>query len=202
MRMRSTGTRAFALALLLASGCLHTGTFVWVDDVALPETQEGGYLIAPGDVLNVQVWNQAGMSGRTKVRADGKISLPFLNDVPAAGFSPSVLALQLQGRWREFINNPVVTITLEETRPLSVPVLGEVAQNGVFALEQGSGVLQAIAAAGGLGIHARSEHIFVLRRTSPDAPPARIRFTYEALTQAVGAASRFKLSPGDTVVVE
>ncbi len=206
---RGTGLAQWATVAALAAlaaGCGHLGKFVWVDDFEgaspAPQGPDRGYLISPGDVLNVQVWNQPGMSGRTKVRGDGKISLPFLNDVMAAGLGPSVLAAQLNVRLKDFISNPVVTLTLEETRPLSIPVMGEVAQNGVFSLEPGSGVLQALAAAGGLGIRARDEYIFVLRRTSPEEPPTRIRFTYDALTHARGGAAAFKLSPGDIVVVE
>ncbi|MGQ0504864.1 MAG: polysaccharide biosynthesis/export family protein [Myxococcaceae bacterium] len=197
-------TWAILVALLgTGTGCKHSGLFVWVDQYKEPgSSRVEGYLIGNGDTLNVQVWNQPGVSGKARVRSDGRITIPFLNDVVAAGYTPNALALMIQVRLKEYINNPVVTLTLEESRTLSIPVVCEVAQEGVFNVEPGSGVLQAVSAGGGLGLHAREDYIFVLRRTSPASPPTRIRFTYDALTRAQGAASTFRLRQGDTVVVE
>ena len=82
----------FALACF-SGGCTHVGDFVWVDayqGAASPASLS--YVIAPGDLLNVRVWNQEAMSARVRVRGDGMISLPFLNDVEAAGLEPPVLA--------------------------------------------------------------------------------------------------------------
>src|SRR5262249_21681426 len=164
-----------------------------------PGTPTSGYIIQPGDVLNVRVFNQPDMSAKAKVRDDGKISIPFLNDVVAAGFTPNALSAQLQQRLKEFINAPVVTISLEEARPFSVSVLGEVNKPGVYAVPLGSGVLQALAAAGGFTQYAARDRIFVVRE-SPQR--ARIRFQFEELTQAEGKAANFHLRLGDTVVVE
>jgi len=190
--------------LSLAPACKHTGDFVWVDD--LPQTSqpaEKEYVIQPGDTLSVRVWNQDGMSAKPRVRQDGKISLPFLNDVEAAGITPNVLARRLQARLKDFIVNPVVTISLEEPKPIQVSVLGEVAHPGILQLEPGAGVIQALATAGGLNDFASRDSIFVIRQTTPDAgAPLRIRFTYEALVQVRGRAAAFRLQSGDVVVVE
>jgi polysaccharide export outer membrane protein len=150
-------------------------------------------------VLLIRVFNQPDMSARSKVRDDGKISIPFLNDVVAAGFTPNALAGQLQQRLKEFINAPVVTISLEEARPFSVSVLGEVNKPGVYPVPMGAGVLQALAAAGGFTQYASRDRIFVVRETPTRA---RIRFQFDELTQAEGKAATFRLRAGDTVVVE
>ena len=123
----------------------------------------------------------------------------MIGDVQAAGRSPSVLAEQIQSRLKAYINKPVVTVTVEETRPLAVPVLGEVARPGQYNLEKGAGVLDALAAAGGFTDFAHRDRIFVLRRQ-----PAlvRIRFTFEELSRGQGRAIAFRLQPGDAVVVE
>jgi polysaccharide biosynthesis/export protein len=188
-------------ALLLLGGCRHTGPFVWVDDFApaQPEAAVSGYVIGPGDVLSVRVFNHEGMSTRSRVRSDGRISMPFLKDVVAAGFTPNAFAEQLQVRLKDFINNPVVTVALEESHPLQVPVMGEVVRPGGYALEPGSGVLAALAAAGGLTDYADSTAIYVLRRT-PGLQ--RIRFSYDALTRSDPRAAGFRLQPGDALVVE
>jgi polysaccharide biosynthesis/export protein len=164
-----------------------------------PDPPQSGYVIQPGDVLQVRVFNQPDMSARVRVRDDGKVSVPFLNDVTAVGLTPNALASQLQTRLKEYINAPVVTISLEEARPFSVSVIGEVNKAGVYALPPGAGVLQALAAAGGLTQYASKDRIFVVRETPTRA---RIRFEFDQLTQAQGKAASFHLRLGDIVVVE
>lgn len=185
----------------LITGCYTPrGVFLEVDESLL--TQDGSYLITPGDVLQVRVFQQDAMSARVKVRADGKVSLPMVNDVMAAGKSPTILAGELQTRLKDFINNPVVTVSLEESRPVSVSVLGEVMRPGVVTLEAGSGVLQALAASGGLTDFAHRDGLFVLRKASGQPGPKRIRFSWDVLSRGEGAAARFTLFPGDVVVAE
>jgi polysaccharide export outer membrane protein len=194
-----------AAVLAGAPGCSHVGDYVWVDDIKEPPAPaDTEYLVAPGDVLNVRVFNQEGMSGRARVRSDGKISLPFVNDVEAAGSTPTALAFRLQVRLKEFINNPVVTVSLEEAGPVQVSVLGEVAHPGVYAVQPRSSVLQALAAAGGLTQYASGDRIFVLRRNFAGAKPPllRIRFRYENLAHAEGRAAAFRMRDGDVLVVE
>jgi len=187
-------------------GCKSVGEYVWVDDLPpAPKQVETDYVIAVGDVISVRVWNQEAMSSpRTRVRSDGKISLPFLNDVEAAGVAPTVLAKRLQARLKEFIVNPVVTVALEDRRLLSVPVLGEVTRKGTYELDSSAGVLQALAAAGGMTEYAHPDRIFVLRPNASveNAPALRIRFDYDALTRASGRGPAFRLQAGDVVVVE
>lgn len=191
-------------ALVACAGCAAAvnGSFVWVDQ--LPETEMtaplGPYVISPGDAISVQVWDQEKMSARVRVRDDGQISLPFLNDVPAAGKTPVALARELEQRLRNLIVTPQVTVAVEERVPLRISVLGEVIEPGLHDLEPGAGVAQALAAAGGLKEFAHKDRVFVLRETS--TPPQRIRMTYSALTSAQGRAASLRLRPGDVVVVE
>lgn len=185
----------------LAVGCYTPrGAFLEVDEGVV--AADGGYLISNGDVLQVRVFQQEAMSARVRVRADGKVSLPLVNDVVAAGKSPTVLAAELQVRLKDFINTPVVTVSLEESRPLLISVLGEVIRPGVVTLEGGSGVIQALAASGGLTDFAHREGIFVLRKTASQTAPRRIRFTWDDLSRGEGPAARFALLPGDVVVAE
>jgi polysaccharide export outer membrane protein len=189
------------LSFLLLDACASSsGNYTPISAYQEPATTPAtGYVIQPGDVLQIRVFNQPDMSAKARVRDDGKVSIPFLNDVVAAGFTPNALAAQLQQRLKEFINAPVVTISLEEARPFSVSVLGEVNKPGVYAIPLGSGVLQALAAAGGFTQYAARDRIFVVRETPQRA---RIRFQFDELTQAEGKAANFHLRAGDTVVVE
>ena len=193
------------LLAVVVSACKSVGDYVWADDVPqAPVPTEKEYVIAIGDTISVRVWNQEGLSTRARVRSDGKISLPFLNDVEAAGVTPNVLAKRLQARLKEFIVNPVVTISLEERKAAQVSVVGEVLRAGSYDLQPGAGVLQALAAAGGMNEFASRDRIFVIRQNPNEegSAPLRIRFTYESLTQIKGRAATFRLQPGDVVVVE
>jgi polysaccharide export outer membrane protein len=202
--MRPTPVKSFrALAVALAwllVGCHHVDPFVWVDDLPAPPAAGQEYVISPGDVISIRVWNQDGMSAKARVRSDGKISLPFVNDVEAAGFTPSVLAQQIQTRVKDFLVNPVVSVSLEEIKPLSVSLLGEVSKPGMYPMEPGAGVLHALATAGGLTEYAHKNRIYVLRESGGKTD--RIRFDYATLTHAQGRAAEFRLRTGDVVVVE
>jgi polysaccharide biosynthesis/export protein len=195
---------AWAAAWCLAvtsSGCATTvqGPFVWIDE--WKETgapAEGDYLIGIGDSLNVLVWDQEKMSARVRVRTDGRVSLPFLDDVRVVGMTPVALAASLEDSLKKFIVTPQVTVVVDEAKPLGVSVLGQVEQPGLYTLDPGAGVAQALAAAGGLKDFAHKDRIFLLR---PDSG-TRVRMTYDAITDGKGRAYLLRLRAGDVVVVE
>jgi len=190
-----------ALSVALAA-CRSSGEYVKIDDYRAPaEIADQDYVIRPGDILQVRVMGQDAVSTRAKVRPDGKISLPLLSDVVAAGVTPAELARQVQERLARFIVNPSVTISLEEPRAMMISVLGEVAKVGSYPLEQGSGLLEALAVAGGPTQYAATDRIIVIRR-EPSGNRVRVRFDYDALTQLRGAAATFRLQNGDVIVVE
>jgi len=194
---------ACAASLLFAlgtAGCGAHGSYVWVDDYT-GAASPSDYVIGAGDTLQVRVFNQEGMSAKARVRDDGKVSLPFLNDVVAAGYKPQVLAQQIQTRLKDFINTPVVTVSVEEERPLQISVLGQVTKPGQYVLDRGAGVLQAVAAAGGLTEYGHKDRVFVLRRV-PGRSPERIRFNLDDLFHADPKALAFRLGQGDAVVAE
>src|SRR5262245_59166662 len=113
-------------ALACAVSCADLGKYVWVEDYTPPPMSAGTYVIQPSDMLNIRVYNQPEMSARERVRPDGKITLPFLYDVQAAGLKPNDLAQELETRLKEFLVNPRVTVTVEEAKQLSISVVGEV----------------------------------------------------------------------------
>jgi polysaccharide export outer membrane protein len=200
--IQSTRTQLLLFALTFTA--CAAGKFVWVDDYQAPVEPAAaykGYVLGAGDVINVRVFNQDQMSAKERVRPDGKVSLPFLNDVVVAGYTPQVLSAQLQTRLKDFINTPVVTVTVEEPRGVSVSVAGEVMKPGLYSVENGAGVLQALLAAGGITDYGGRDRIYVLR-PKPLESPARIRFSYRALVRGEGRAPLFQLKPGDTIVVE
>ena len=201
MTSRFSPARWVAIGLAALWACSGAvGKYVWVDDYPMsPRTTVKEYVISPGDVIAIRVYNQEGMSGRPRVRVDGKITVPFVNDVQAAGLTTAALADHIAKRLKDFVVNPVVTVSLEETRPFEVYVVGEVVKAGRYPIEPNGSVLQAIAAAGGLTPFASRDKIFVVRN---EPAPVRIRFKYDALSRQEGAAASFALRNGDTVVVE
>jgi polysaccharide export outer membrane protein len=198
---------AALMVLGLAVACGHGRDFVWVGSVPKGmAAAEDTYRIGPGDLIGIQVFNQPANSiDRIRVRDDGRISVPFLNDVDVAGAEPAELARRLEAKLRTFITAPVVTVVVHERRPLRVSVLGRVSRPGVYDLERGAGVLHAIAAAGGLTPFADDDGIYVLRkgyRSDGDPTPVRIRFRYGELTAGKAPAAAFVVRAGDVVVVE
>jgi polysaccharide export outer membrane protein len=207
MRRARTPERTLALAVALAGlaagACGHGRDYVWVEQLPRAAAADATYQIAPGDVIGIQVWNhQANSVERTRVREDGKISMPFLNDVEVGGSPPAALARRLEASLKEFLTNPLVTVVVHERRPVRVSVLGKVVRPGVYDLDPGSGVLHALAAAGDVTPFADQDRIFVLRNGSADGATARIRFRYSDLRAARAPAATFALRVSDVVVVE
>jgi polysaccharide export outer membrane protein len=203
-RRRVANSLAGAFLLFAsAAGCKTAGEYVWADSLSAP-TKAGTseYVIQPGDTIAIRVWNQDSVTTKAKVRSDGKISLPFVNDVEAAGSTPNALAARVQTTLKDFIVNPVVTVTLEEARPATVAVIGEVVRAGKYPLDPGAGVLEALAMASGMTLFADKDRIMVIRQKPDGSGAMRIRFTYSSLTQLEGRAATFRLQGGDVVVVE
>ncbi|MGO9831196.1 MAG: polysaccharide biosynthesis/export family protein [Myxococcaceae bacterium] len=192
--------KALPGALVLLVACASTGQYVWVKDYPEPPpVPDNGIVLVPGDIITIRVYNEPNMSTKTRVRNDGKVSLPFLNDVDAAGLTPVKLATSLQKRLKEYLNAPNVTVSLDEPRPYTIPVTGEVNKPGIFLLDPGAGLLAAIAAGGGLSPFASTDRIFVIRQLPA---PARIRFSYKDLRDGDPKSVSFQLRQGDAVVVE
>jgi polysaccharide export outer membrane protein len=196
----------FAAALLLLAGCAGGGEYVRVEAFAPARAAPAGpYLIAEGDLLSIRVYGQDGLSRSVRVRSDGKISLPFVNEQQAAHLTPATLAALLQASLKTFLVNPVVAVSLEERHASQVSVLGAVALPGLYPLRPGTGVLQAVALAGGLTRFANHDAIYVLR-ANPERPGrgdvTRVRFDWKSLVSGGGPAATFALLEGDVVFAE
>ena len=204
---RADTTLLLAVAwLALGGGCASGGQYVAVEAFPAEAARPAGpYLIAEGDLLGIRVYGQEGLSGSVRVRSDGKISLPFVNEHQAARLTPAALTISLQAALKTFLVNPVVVVSLEERHPAQVSVLGAVVLPGLYPLRPNTGVLQAVALAGGLTPFADREGLYVLRSVAdrPGHPTtSRIRFAWKALASGRGPSANFELMEGDVVVVE
>lgn len=182
-------------------GCGGPGVFTWYRDLPASEwsTPVGEYLIGVGDTIDVRVFDQENLSTHGKIRSDGRIALPFVGEVAAAGKTPAALGRELEQRLKEFVVSPRVTVNVIESVPVTVSVLGEVGSRGAISITPPVTLVQVLAQSGGLNEFADHESIYVLRKTPTFR---RIRFTYEALLRNEGGAATFPLHAGDVVVVE
>lgn len=193
------------LSTLVALGACAAppgGPFVWVADYMSRDANaaDSTYTVGVGDLLVVQVFDNDKISGRGRVRSDGKLALPLVNDILVAGKTPTQVAADVQQALKDgkFVLNPRVNVVVEDVLPVKVTVLGAVSKAGNYAVDPGSGVAEALAGAGGLTEFAHKDRIFVLRKVPT---PVRIRFTFTSLTD-MGPASKFRLQQGDIIVVE
>jgi polysaccharide biosynthesis/export protein len=187
------------LGLLFATtlGCAGGPPYLWANQLP-PDQTADRYVIGAGDLLSVRVYNQENLSTHTRVRSDGMIAMPLVGEVDVRGKAPAAVSSELEAKLKQFMLSPTVTVTVEETSPTSVTVLGQVVHPGIYTVDAASGVLQALAVAGGFNDYAGRGSIYLMRRS----PAERIRFTFNDLTRADGSAAMFRLRTGDVVVVE
>jgi len=181
-----------------AMGCASPGPYVWINDVEVPAAGAQTFVIVPGDTLAINVYNEETVSGSTRVRSDGYITLMLVGEVLAAGKTPSALAVELQNALAKFLNQPTVAVRVETEEDINVAFLGEVESVGVVKLRRGTGLLWALTSAGGLSEYADADAIYVIRQN----PQVKIRFSYDDLIANDQHANAFPLRDGDVVLVE
>ena len=159
----------------------------------------GGYRIGPEDIIDIVVWNNAALSRTVAVRPDGMISLPLLNDVPAAGLTPLEVKELVRTKLADFIEAPEVSAIVKEIRSSRVSVVGEVKTPGRYELKGRTTVLELLAWAGGITEFGSRTRIVILRGTG--SATQRIPFNYNKALSANRAQANILLEPGDVVVV-
>lgn len=158
-----------------------------------------GYVIGPDDVLSIVFWRDKEMSSEVIVRPDGKISLPLLNDVQAAGFTPEALRESVTAAAAKYLEEPSATVIVKEIHSRKVYITGQVSKPGTYPLHGGMNVLHLIAEAGGLLEYARSKDIVVIR--SERSREQRFKFNYQDMIRGRRVEQNIALRPGDTVIV-
>lgn len=157
------------------------------------------FVIGPNDVLTVVFWRDKDMSSDVAVRPDGKISLPLLNDVQAAGLTPEQLRQQITSAAARLVEDPTVTVVVKEINSRKVFITGQVAKPGPYPLQGPTTVLQLIAMAGGVLEYADSKNITVMRTES--GKPVSFAFNYKDVVKRKNLKQNIELKPGDTIIV-
>jgi polysaccharide export outer membrane protein len=164
-----------------------------------PAAVSANYMIGPEDSLKIDVWKEPNLSSPgLPVRPDGKISLPLVGDIPAAGRTPMQLSADITEQLKKFVTDPVVDVTVLAVNSKHVFLIGEVGHVGPLAITPGMTILQAIATAGGLTPYANRKHIYVLR--GEPGKQEKIPFDYNKAVKK-GDMQGVSLQTGDTIVV-
>jgi polysaccharide export outer membrane protein len=156
------------------------------------------YVIGPQDVLHVAVWKETDLTATLPVRPDGKISLPLLNDVQAAGLTPKGLADSVTEKLKKYIADPRVTVVVTEINSKRIYLLGEVLHAGATPMLPNMTVLQALSSAG-LNQFANTKGIYVLR--TENGKQTKMPVNYKKIVKGEQIEQNYLLRPGDTIVV-
>jgi polysaccharide biosynthesis/export protein len=207
MRNRTARPIKLGFVLIVLSGCL----WAQVPDTRVPgaatslaqsanKLHDASFVIGNDDVLAINVWKEPDISRSIPVRSDGRISLPLVGEVQAAGRTPLQLEEDITGRLRSYLATPEVTVMVQEIHSQKFNILGQVAKPGSYPLGLATTVMDAIATAGGFKDFAKQKGVYVLRKNS-SAGESRMAFNYKDAIKGKNPQQNIKLEPGDTVVV-
>jgi polysaccharide biosynthesis/export protein len=220
--MTKTSNRFYWTGLIAASACLLISIGLWAQSGsgstvtaptsgAAPAAQSAGasstqakphdntFVIGNDDVLAINVWKEPDISRSIPVRSDGKISLPLVGEVQAAGLTPLSLEKEIASKLKNYISEPEVTVMVQQVNSQKFNILGQVAKPGSYMVVNSLTVLDAIALAGGFRDFAKQKSIYVLRQ-GPTGE-TRIPFNYKEVSRGKNMSQNIKLQPGDTIIV-
>ncbi len=220
--MTKTRSRFRWTGLIAASACFLISIGLWAQagsgssstapaSGAAPATQnadasptqakphDNTFVIGNDDVLAVNVWKEPDISRSIPVRSDGKISLPLVGEVQAAGLTPLSLEKEIASRLKNYISEPEVTVMVQQVNSQKFNILGQVVKPGSYMVVNSLTVLDAIALAGGFRDFAKQKSIYVLRQSATGE--SRIPFNYKEVSHGKNMAQNIKLQPGDTIIV-
>ncbi len=158
------------------------------------------YVIGSGDVLAINVWKEAELTRTVLVRPDGRISLPLIGEVQAAGRTTDQVQAEILDKLSSFISHPQVNVIVQEIKSRTFNVVGKVVKPGEYDLIRPMNVLDGVALSGGFTEFAKKSKIYVLRK-SPDGKTIMLHFDYKKVIKGEALNQNVPLQPGDTIVV-
>ena len=160
---------------------------------------DDSFVIGNDDVLAINVWKEPDISRSIPVRSDGKISLPLVGEVQAAGLTPLKLEKDIAEKLKNYISEPEVTVMVQQVNSQKFNILGQVTKPGSYGIANSPTVLDAIALAGGFRDFAKKKSIYVLRHSGNGE--VRLPFNYKEVSEGKNMGQNIKLQPGDTIIV-
>lgn len=196
--------RCIALVVLLSAG---SRLVVAQADSAQQDPPEAAsaahnatFVIGNDDKLNINVWKDLELTRTVQVRPDGKISMPLIGELQAAGRTPLELETEISDKLKAFISQPDVTVIVEQINSQKFNILGKVSKPGSYPLTVTTTVLDAIAEAGGFLDFAKQKDVYILR-PKPEGGEVRLHFNYKDVIKGKHTEENVKLEPRDTIVV-
>jgi len=169
------------------------------NEESTPEESSEQYILGSEDVIEVSVWKEKELSKVVIVRPDGRISLPLIGDIQAAGLTAEELKENIKKALIDFVDNPTVSVIVQQINSLKIFIQGEVTNPGVLELKSNITVIQAISLAGGFTEWARKDRIAILRRSGDKV--VRIPINYEKILSGDDPSQNILLKRGDTIIV-
>jgi polysaccharide biosynthesis/export protein len=192
-------TKAIRLACMAMVACCALTAWAQSNSEAKPAGGDApDYVLGSDDQLRITVWNEANLTETVPVRPDGKISLPLINDIPAAGLTPMQLRDSITDKLKKYIADPRVTVVVTVMNSRRIFVTGEVAHTGAMPLLPNMTILQALASAG-FTQFANLKGIYVLRME--EGKQVKLPFNYKEVVKGNHPEQNILLKAGDTVVV-
>jgi polysaccharide biosynthesis/export protein len=167
---------------------------------AVNKPHDDSFVIGNDDLLAINVWKEPDLSRAIPVRSDGRISLPLVGEVQAAGQTPLKLEQDIASKLQPYLEEPEVTVIVQQINSQKFNILGQVGKPGSYPITNSATVLDAIALAGGCRDFAKRSSIYILRH-NPDGSESRIPFNYKDVIKGKNMAQNIKLQPHDTIVV-
>ena len=164
------------------------------------QPHDDSFVIGNDDVLAINVWKEPDLSRSIPVRSDGRISLPLVGEVQAAGQTPLKLEQDIANKLQPYLEEPEVTVMVQQINSQKFNILGKVVKPGSYPLTNSATVLDAIALAGGCRDFAKEGSIYILRQ-NPDGGESRIPFNYKDVIKGKNISQNIRLQPHDTIVV-
>ena len=167
------------------------------EKTSMPLSVASNFIIGPGDVLQISVWQEPQFGETVEVRPDGKISLPLVSDVKVAGLTPAGAQQKMAEKLQDFVKHPLVTVVVTQVHSRMVYVIGEVERPGPYPMVGPINVEQLIARAGGPTPQAKQKQVYILH----EGVSQKIPVNYKKVMQGKAPEQNVELMPGDTVVV-
>ncbi len=167
--------------------------------MSVPTTTDPAYVIGADDVLDISAWKEPEITRTIPVRPDGKISLPLINDIQAAGLTPTQLAMIITEKLKKYLTDPQVTVIVRAINSRRIYIMGEVSRPGAFPMLPNMTLLQALSGAGGFTQFANLKGIYLLR--NENGRQVKYPFNYKEVVKGQRPEQNILLKPGDTIIV-
>ncbi len=198
--LKSFGLFLIFGALALVAGCGSPGSSV--DELPWQSPADYDYIIGPGDQLQIFVWRNPELTQSVPVRPDGKISVPLVEDLPAADKTATQLAREIERALSKFVRDPLVTVIVSDFQGVyqtQVRVVGQATSPRALPYRDNMTLLDVMIAVGGLTDFAAGNRSKLIRTVDGQTSQATVRL--EDLIRDGDISANMPVAPGDVIII-